>query len=148
MIRPFWLSLLARAYGRAGRFEEALEAVSDALATLEATDERFWEAELYRLRGELLLTAFRGASGRDPSAEACFQQALQVARRQAARSLELRAATSLAELWRAQGRVQEARDLLRPFLGWFSEGLDKQDLRTAAALLEQLDSVPAAGVAG
>ena len=94
-----------------------------------------WEAELYRLKGELLLTR---SSEHQAEAETCFQQALDVARRQQAKSLELRAAMSLARLWQQQGKRAEAHELLAPIYGWFTEGFDTADLQEAKALLEAL----------
>jgi predicted ATPase len=99
------------------------------------TAERFCEAELYRLKGELLLVRSAENHGK---AEACFQQALTVARRQQAKAWELRAATSLSRLWQHQGKRQEAYDLLVPVYGWFTEGFDTADLQEAKALLEAL----------
>ena len=96
---------------------------------------RWWEAELYRLKGELLL---QHAVAQPGEAEACFQQALAVARRQQAKSLELRAAMSLGRLWQQQGRRTEARALLAPVYGWFTEGFDTADLQDAQILLEEL----------
>ena len=98
------------------------------------TEVRLFEAELRRIEGELRLLA--GAP--EAEAEACFAEALAVARRQEARSFELRAATSLARLWRDQGRRAEAHDLLAPVHGWFTEGFDTPDLRDAKALLDEL----------
>ena len=96
-----------------------------------------YEAELYRLKGELLLAAGQSkATGQE--AEACFQQALDIARRQQAKSLELRAAMSLSRLWQQQGKRAEARELLAPIYGWFTEGFDTADLQEAKALLEDL----------
>ena len=97
-----------------------------------------WLAEIHRLRGELLLQAAPGDSDAADRAEACFQQALAVAREQQAKSLELRAATSLARLWQTQGRRAEAHDLLAPIYGWFTEGFDTPDLQDAKALLAAL----------
>ena len=102
---------------------------------MEATEERWWEAEVYRLQGELLLQL----PSRDvPQAEACFQQALDVARRQQAKALELRAALSLARLWQEQGQPTAARQLLAESYGWFTEGFDTADLQEAQALLQEL----------
>ena len=131
------------------------------MAQAGATEERFYEAELYRLKGELLLTqesqrskaspepARRGKgqmlvlSGVEGSkveeAEACFHTAVEVARRQKAKSWELRASTSLARLWQLQGKTTEARELLTPVYGWFTEGFDTADLLEAKALLKELD---------
>ncbi len=100
-----------------------------------ATASRFYEAELYRLKGELFLK--QGITDA-PQAETCFQKALDIARRQEAKSLELRAATSLAQLWRGQDKNQEARGLLAPVYNWFTEGFDTADLRDAKALLDEL----------
>ena len=102
---------------------------------VEDTGERFWEAELYRLKGELLL---RHTIPNEHQAAACFQQALDVARHQQAKSLELRAAMSLSRLWQQQGKRAEARELLAPIYGWFTEGFDTADLQEAKALLEEL----------
>ena len=104
------------------------------LAVVEITGERCWEAELYRLRGELLL--MKGEEGSE--VEASFHHALDVARRQSARSLELRAATSLCHLWQKQGKREEARQTLAEIYGWFREGFDTADLREAKALLDEL----------
>ena len=102
---------------------------------MEATEERWWEAEVYRLQGALLLQLPRPDVGQ---AEACFQQALHVAGRQQAKALELRAALSCSQLWLAQGKRDEARGLLAPIYGWFTEGFDTADLQEARALLEAL----------
>jgi len=134
IIFPYELGLLAATLAKAGRIDEGLAAVQEALAVVAATDQRFYEAELYRQRGEILL---RGA-GTPPEAEVCFRQALAVAGRQQAKSLELRAATSLARLWGEQGKGGEARDLLAPVYGWFTEGFETADVRAAKALLEAL----------
>jgi predicted ATPase len=126
---------LAEAHGQAGQAEEGLALMAEALELVAKTGERESEAELYRLKGELFLA-------RSPSdhaeAEASFRKALDVARRQSAKSYELRAATSLARLWQGQGRKQEARDLLAPVYDWFTEGFDTRDLKDAKALLEEL----------
>jgi predicted ATPase len=128
------LALLAEAYGLAGSLPEALCQIDEALGLVEASGERFIESELHRLKGDVLLT--KGEV--EPEAETCFQKALEVARRQGARSLELRAAVSLGRLWQGQGRVEEARDLLQGIYGWFSEGFDTADLQEAKALLDEL----------
>jgi class 3 adenylate cyclase/predicted ATPase len=125
---------LAEAYGRIGQAEEGLNLLAEALAVVEMGD--LWcEAELHRIKGELLL---RQAIPDAPQAEACFQQALTVARRQQAKSWELRAAMSLSRLWQQQGKRAEARELLAPIYGWFTEGFDTPDLQEAKALLEEL----------
>jgi predicted ATPase len=109
--------------------------LAEAWALVDRTDERWWEAELYRLKGELL---FQQAVSEALQVETCFAHALAVARRQQARSLELRAATSLARLWQHQGKRAEAYELLAPIYGWFTEGFDTADLQEAKALLEEL----------
>jgi predicted ATPase/tRNA A37 threonylcarbamoyladenosine biosynthesis protein TsaE len=133
--RPYYLALLAEASAQVGQTTVGLEALAEALAMLAKSTARWWEAELYRLRGELL----RQRSVAQPGeAEACFQQSLAVARRQQAKSLELRATMSLSRLWQHQGKRRVAHDLLAPIYGWFTEGFDTADLREAKALLEVL----------
>jgi class 3 adenylate cyclase/predicted ATPase len=129
------LAQLAEAYGDSGQAEEGLRLLAEALAHVGHTGDRHWEAEVHRLKGELLL---RQAVPDAPQAEACFQQALAVARRQQARSFELRAALSLSRLWQQQGKRAEARELLAPIYSWFTEGFDTPDLQEAKALLEAL----------
>jgi predicted ATPase len=129
------LALLAEAYGKVGQTEAGLTVLAEALAVVDKTGERYWEAELHRLKGELLLGL---STDNTTEAEACFQQALDVARRQEAKSLELRAAMSLSRLWQQQGKQAEARALLAPIYGWFTEGYDTADLQQAKALLEEL----------
>jgi predicted ATPase len=133
--QPYNLALLAEASIQEGQTTEGLEAVAEALATLPKSGARWWEAELHRLRGELLL---QHAVVQPGEAEACFQQAFAVARRQEAKSLELRAAMSLSRLWQQQGKQAAARELLAPIYGWFTEGFDTVDLQEARALLEEL----------
>jgi predicted ATPase len=135
--RPYYLALLAEAYGHSQQAEEALEVVAEALALVAKTGEGWWEAELYRLRGEFLLLQ-EGKRQTFEEAESCFHQALEVARRQQAKALELRAALSLSRLWQQQGNRAEAHACLAPIYGWFSEGFDTPDLQEATALLEQL----------
>jgi class 3 adenylate cyclase/predicted ATPase len=135
LFAPYWLALLAGAYGRLGQSEEGLIATAEALTEVARTGERFWEAELYRLKGQLLLE--RDAANA-PEAEACFHRAIEIARSQKARSWELRAATSLARLWRDQGKPEDARALLTPIYDWFTEGFGTADLKDAKALLDQL----------
>jgi predicted ATPase len=127
--------LLAEAYGQAGQPEAGLAVLTDACTLVAATEERWWEAELSRLQGALLLHLSRPDV---PQAEACFQQALEVARRQQARALELRAALSLSRLRQQQNQRQAARELLAPIYGWFTEGFDTSDLQDAKALLGEL----------
>jgi predicted ATPase len=140
---PYALALLTAAYGKSGQPDAALATLTAALAAAQRTGERFYEAELHRLQGQLCLqTAIRdsvsGVSTQDAMAEACFQQALAVARQQQTKSLELRAAASLARLWQQQGKHAEARALLTPICGWFTEGFDTPDLQEARALLDKL----------
>jgi predicted ATPase len=129
------LALLAEALGKAGAAEEGLRVLAEGLALVEQHGERVHEAELYRLKGELLL-ALSGDNA--TAAYACFQQALHVARQQQAKSLELRAAMSLGRLWQQQGKRDAACALLAPIYGWFTEGFDTTDLREAKALLDEL----------
>ena len=133
--RPYYLALLAEASGQAGQPEAGLTALAEACTLVAATEERWWEAEVYRLQGELLCQ--RPLSDVD-QAEACFQQALHVARHQQAKSLELRAAMSLARLWQQQGKRATAYALLAPIYGWFTEGFDTADLQEIKALFEAL----------
>jgi predicted ATPase len=130
---PGSLASLAEAYGNAGKIEKAVGLLDEALRLVDENGERCWEAELYRLQGELLL--LRGEN--EAQAEACFQRATDLARRQHARSWELRAAGSLGRLLHRQGRTKEARALVQGIYGWFSEGFDTADLREAKALLKQ-----------
>jgi predicted ATPase len=109
--------------------------VAEALAVADKTEQRCWQVQLNRIKGELLLAV---SSDNHAEAEHCFFQALDIARRQEAKSLELRAATSLARLWRDQGKRKEARDLLTPIYDWFTEGFDTADLKEARALLDEL----------
>ena len=129
------LALLAEAYGQAGQPEAGLQALEQALKQVAATEERWWEAELYRLHGDLLLHL---PSANVSQAEASFHQALGVARRQQAKALELRAAISLSRLWQRQGKCEEAHHLLAEIYRWFTEGFDTADLQTAKALLGKL----------
>jgi len=133
---PFYLALLAEAYGAAGQATEGLAALDEAqiIADKNGKDgERLWDAELSRIKGELLL-----GSSRDVQAEACFQEALQIARTQKAKSWELRASVSLSLLWKNQGRRKEAQELLQGIYDWFTEGFDTPDLINAKALLDEL----------
>ena len=132
---PSHLSYLGLAYARVRQFDHARRSIRDALETMERTKETWCEAEVHRLAGEIELK-----SGAAAKAATCFERALEVARAQQARSWELRAATSLARLWRDQGRRAEAHDLLAPVYGWFTEGFDTLDLKEAKALLQELAS--------
>ena len=133
--RPHFLSLPAEVHSIMGQPEAGLTALREALALVEKTGERYYEAELYRLQGVLLL---RQSSDNAPKAETCFHQAISIAQNQSAKSWELRAATSLAKLWQSQGKPDEARELLSPVYDWFTEGFDTADLKDAKSLLEEL----------
>jgi predicted ATPase/class 3 adenylate cyclase len=132
---PFFYTLLAEVCDHLGHTEDGLQALAEAYTLMEQQEERWWEAEVYRLRGVLLL---RQPGTPQVEAEAWLQRALDVARRQEAKSLELRAAMSLARLWQQQGKRQEAHDLLAPVYHWFTEGFDTADLQDAKALLNGL----------
>ena len=152
-----YLSFLADVYLSLGRSEEGLDAITQALAFAEETRERHYEAEMYRLKGELTLQRFKGQSSKPvlspatplragavegskvrEEAESCFQHALEISRRQAAKALELRAAMSMSRLWQQQGRQQPAHQLLSEVYAWFTEGFDTADLQDAKALLAEL----------
>jgi predicted ATPase len=144
--RSHQLASLAEAYGQVGQVEEGLAVLAEALATVNRTGERFYEAEVHRLKGELLLKgegrsqkAGPERSRRDESPEDCFHQAIKVARQQQAKSWELRAVMSLCRSWHSQGspgKGEEARKLLADAYNWFSEGFDTPDLKEARLLLE------------
>jgi predicted ATPase len=151
MGRAYYLLLLAEACGKTGEVEEGLDALAEVLDFVEKTGERRHEAELYRLRGQLTLQKLSVVSSQlsvtdprpltpDPQgeAEACFLKALDIARKQQAKSLELRAATSLARLWQQQGKRKEAHQMLAEIYNWFTEGFDTKDLQEAKALLGEL----------
>ncbi|MGO9400247.1 MAG: hypothetical protein ACLP19_20745 [Xanthobacteraceae bacterium] len=127
----YWFALLAEATGDA--VEEGLAALTEALDLVATTGVRLYHAELFRLKGELLLKR-----AEPNQAEASFHEAIRVASIQHAKPLELRASTSLARFWRDQGKPQQARELLAPVYGWFTEGFDTRDLKEAKALLEEL----------
>jgi predicted ATPase len=132
---PGFLSSLARAYVDLGRFDDAWRCIDEAVAQKETTHEKWREAEIWLRAGEIaLLSPERDAA----KAETHFERALAVARQQQAKSWELRASMSLARLWHDQGKVQQARELLAPVYGWFTEGFDTSDLKEAKALLEEL----------
>jgi TOMM system kinase/cyclase fusion protein len=135
LTRSYFLALLAEGYGQVGQPTEGLSVLTTALASMQRYGDRFFEAELYRLKGDLLL-ALSGAQAGE--AEACFQRALEIARHQQAKSLELRAALSLSYLWQQQGKQERARHLLAEIYDWFTEGFDTADLQEAKALLETL----------
>jgi predicted ATPase len=154
-IQSWVLALLAEAHEKGGQAEEGLALLAEAFAVVDNNEEHFYEAELYRLKGELTLqqcnvqgATFKVANPRsliphsqaEAEAEACFLKAIDIARTQQAKSLELRAAMSLARLWQHQGKQAEARELLAPIYGWFTEGFDTADLHDAKALLNELGS--------
>jgi predicted ATPase len=132
---PYCLALLAEVHGMMGQPEAGLTVLAEALTLAESTGYRWYDPELYRLKGALLL---QQSPDSHAEAHACFQQALDVARSQQAKSLELRAATSLGRLWQQQGKRAEARQLLAEVYGWFTEGFDTPDLWEAKALLDEL----------
>jgi predicted ATPase len=149
--RPYYLACLAEVYGQTEQAEEGLNVLAEALAKVDNTEEREHEAELYRLKGKLTLQQLSVASNRlsagtvggahptkEGEAEAYFLRAIEIARRQQAKSLELRAAMSLAQLWQQQGKKAKAHQLLAEIYGWFTEGFDTQDLREAKVLLAEL----------
>jgi len=146
---PCWLVLLAEAYGKIGKPEEGLSTLAEAVALVEKNEERYYEAELYRLKGQLTLQQFNVQGSKfkvttpqpqeEAEAEACFHKAIEIAQRQRAKSLELRAVMSLARLWQQQGKKKEARRMLAEIYGWFTEGFDTKDLQEAKALLEGLE---------
>jgi predicted ATPase len=134
-ITSYYTSLLARAYQQAGKTEEGLQALDEAQVSIDARGEVWWEAEIQRLRGEILLSQSAENTG---DAGACFERALHISRHQEAKSLELRAAMSLARLRRGQGKGDEARRLLGECYAWFTEGFDTADLTEAKALLDEM----------
>jgi predicted ATPase len=134
---PLWLSYLARAYAVLGNFDDARSCIGEAITTIEKTKERLDEAEVHRTAGEIALKSPEPDAAK---AQTHFERALSVARQQQTKSFELRAAMSLARLWRDQGKVQQARELLAPVYGWFTEGFDTPDLKEAKALLDELAS--------
>src|SRR5262249_29432423 len=141
LLRPYWLALLAEAYQKTRQVKRGLAAVSEALRVVDQTHEAFYQAELYRLQGELTL---QQANSQGPiaevntAAEACFRKAVEIARWQQAKWLELRAGVSLARLLKARGERAAARDLLAPIDSCFTENFDVYDLKDAKALLGEL----------
>src|SRR5262249_47090235 len=163
LLVPYFLSFLAEGYTRKGQIAEALQVVNDALNLTATNLDVFWEAELYRLKGELSLQSGQVADksktshnqsrhvrsprpavphtqppAPDPQAEACFLKAIEIARQQEAKLLELRATMSLAHLWQQQRKKKEARQRLSEIYNWFTEGLDAKDLQAAKSLLAEL----------
>jgi predicted ATPase len=132
---PISLAWLAAAYAKVGQVEEGLTVLAEALTLVDKTEARVNEPGLYMLKGWLLLAR----SGENQAeAEGCFRQAIDIARRQSAKSLELRAVMSLSQLWQKQGKKDEARQMLAKIYGWFTEGFDTKDLQEAKALLDVL----------
>jgi len=157
--RSHFLAMLAEASGKAGQVEKGLNALAEALAVIDKTGERYYEAELYRLKGELTLAQSNVQSLKpalpapvpqaqvsvvegskvEEEAAGCFLKAIEIARNQQAKSLELRSAMSLARLWQQQGKQQEAHAVLSEVYGWFTEGFDTKDLQEAHALLKKCE---------
>jgi predicted ATPase len=132
---PIWLSHFARACGELGQFDDAWSYIGEAVTAVETTKETWYEADIHRIAGEIALMSPKRDAAK---AEACFERALAVARAQQAKSWELRAATSIARLWRDQGKGDEARELLAPIYGWFTEGFETFDLKQARTLLTEV----------
>jgi predicted ATPase len=132
---PIDMLYLAKSHADLGRYLDASSCIAEAMTAMEATGERWWEPEVHRLAGEIALKSPEPDAAK---AEAYFERALAVARQQQAKSWELRAAMSLARLWRSQGKLQQARELLAPVYGWFTEGFDTRDLKEVKALLDEL----------
>ena len=139
--RPYALPLLADAYGRAGQAKEGLAVLAEAMELVEKNEIRTFEAELHRLKGILTIQSQTSSKSSkvEPEAEACFLKAVEIAQCQQARSLELRATTSLARLLMKQGRHDEARSVLTEIYGWFTEGFDTHDLQEARQHFDELD---------
>jgi predicted ATPase len=135
LLTPVGLSMLAKSHADLGQLDDAWRFIDEAKAVIERTKETWFEAHVHRVAGEIALKSPEPDAAK---AEAYFERALAVVRQQQAKSWELRAAMSLARLWRDQGKVQQARELLAPVYGWFKEGFDTRDLKEAKALLEEL----------
>jgi predicted ATPase len=143
LLLPLFLSFLVTAALRQGQIADGLHVIHEALRLTATNLDRFWEADLRRLRGELLLQVGNKPIGKGQGiadAAGCFQQALAIVRQQEAKALELRAALSLSRLWQARGQHDAARALLADIYGWFTEGFDTADLQEARALLKDLSS--------
>jgi tetratricopeptide (TPR) repeat protein len=140
ILKESFLVWLAVGHGGTGQVEKGLAAIAEALRLVEKNDERWYEAELYRVKGELTLQSkVQGPKSKvEEEAEECFHKAVEIARKQQAKSLELRAVMSLARLWQSQGKTAEARQRLAESYGWFTEGFDTKDLQEAQAVLEEL----------
>jgi predicted ATPase len=142
--RLYYLALMAETHGKVGRVKDGLADLAEAVDLVQSTGEREHEAELYRLRGELTLKQSPFASpdfAGQKEAEQCFRSAIDTARGQQAKSLELRAAVSLARLWQQQGKQKEAHTMLADIYNWFTEGFDTADLKDAKGLLNQLGAL-------
>ena len=129
------LVVLANTHANLGQLDDAWRCIREAMTMIETAKERVWEAEVNRVAGQIVLKL---TEPDQTKAQSYFEHALEIARQQQAKSWELRAAMSLARLWRDQGKVQQARELLAPVYGWFTEGFDTRDLKEAKALLEEL----------
>src|SRR4029077_10202188 len=132
---PTFRSYLSQSYAERSQFDDAWCCLSEAMTAIERTGETWFEADVYRIAGEV---ALQGPQTDAAKAETYFKHSLAIARQQQAKSWELRAAMSLARLWRDQGKVQQARELLAPVYGWFTEGFDTRDLKEAKVLLAEL----------
>jgi predicted ATPase len=139
-VQSYYLAMLAEAYGKMGRTEEGLAVLAEASALRQKTGEQWYEAEVYRLKGELTLaqSEVQGPKSKIQEAEECFLKAIEIARQQQAKSLELRAVMSLSRLWQRQGKKTEAHRMLSEIYGWFTEGFDTKDLQEAKVLLDEL----------
>ena len=139
-VHPYFLALQAEIYGKMGQPQEGLTTLAVALAAVEKTGEQWYEAELYRLKGTLTLQSKVQSPKPKVEEEAAeyFQKAIEIARRQQAKSLELRAVTSLSRWWQSQGKKEKARQMLAEIYSWFTEGFDTADLKEAKALLDEL----------
>jgi len=130
-----WFQYLSKTYAELGQFDDAWRCIGEAMTAVEATKERWWEADVHRTAGEIALMSPQPDAAR---AEAHFERALAVARQQQAKSWELRAAMSMARIWRDRGKRAEARELLAPVYSWFTEGFETLDLKEAKTLLDEL----------
>jgi len=132
---PLWFQYLSKTYAELGQFDDAWRCIGEAMTAVETTKERWWEADVHRTAGEIALMSPQPDAAR---AEAHFERALAVARQQQAKSWELRAAMSMARIWRDRGKRAEARELLAPVYSWFTEGFETLDLKEAKTLLDEL----------
>jgi len=130
---PYWHALIAEIHGQLEQPEEGLALIEESFEIVNKTDHRMWEAELHRIKGELLLL-----SKAESEVEDCYEKALEVARAQEAKSFELRAAMSLGQLWQSQGKQKQAKKMLNKVYSWFTEGFETKDLRDAKQLLAEL----------